>query len=75
MKLLIENWNKFVNEDEGRPGWATCSKHSKSAQIIYIGKNQKFCDWEGYAIREDEWRITIYNKDGTPVLLRPVRKR
>jgi hypothetical protein len=22
MKLLMEKWNKFVNEDEGRPGWA-----------------------------------------------------
>ena len=61
--------------DIGATGWAMCSKHSSSTQLIYIDENRKFCDWEGYAIRKDEYRIVIYNKDGSPVLLRPVRKR
>ena len=52
-----------------------CSKHSSSTQIIYIGEPQKFCDWEGYAIRKDDYLIMIYNKDGSLVQLRPVGKR
>ena len=52
-----------------------CSKHSSSTQLIYLGESQEFCDWEGYAIRKDEYRITIYNKDGSLVQLRPVGKR
>ena len=52
-----------------------CSRHSSSSQLIYIDEEREFCDWEGYAVRKEEYRITIYNKDGTPVLLRPVRRR